>query len=49
MNMKTRPVLRRIFTLSFGCDWVLLILGRVYGGQKINSHSLHYYNPHTSF
>ncbi|MPC87657.1 hypothetical protein E2C01_082529 [Portunus trituberculatus] len=23
--------------------------GRVYGGQKINGHSLHYFNPHMCF
>ncbi|MPC71448.1 hypothetical protein E2C01_065725 [Portunus trituberculatus] len=28
---------------------ILLTLGRVYGGQKINSHSLHYSNPPHKF
>ena len=28
---------------------ILLTLGRVYGGQRINSHSLYYSNPHKSF
>ncbi|MPC93544.1 hypothetical protein E2C01_088677 [Portunus trituberculatus] len=28
---------------------ILLTLGRVYGGQKINGHSLHYFNPNMIF
>ncbi|MPC61562.1 hypothetical protein E2C01_055635 [Portunus trituberculatus] len=28
---------------------ILLTLERVYGGQKINGHSLHYSNPQISF
>ncbi|MPC09745.1 hypothetical protein E2C01_002363 [Portunus trituberculatus] len=28
---------------------ILLKLGRVYGGQKINDQNLHYCNPHMSF
>ncbi|MPC71935.1 hypothetical protein E2C01_066227 [Portunus trituberculatus] len=28
---------------------ILMTLGRVYGGQKINGHSLHYFNPSHEF
>ncbi|MPC92918.1 hypothetical protein E2C01_088030 [Portunus trituberculatus] len=28
---------------------ILFTVGRVYGGQKINGHSLYYFNPHISF
>ncbi|MPC89983.1 hypothetical protein E2C01_084949 [Portunus trituberculatus] len=28
---------------------ILLTLGRVYGGQKLNGHSLHYFNPALKF
>ncbi|MPC12552.1 hypothetical protein E2C01_005250 [Portunus trituberculatus] len=28
---------------------ILLTLGRVCGGQKINGHSLHYFNPPHEF
>ena len=35
-----------LFTLSFECDQtIFLALGVVYGGQKINGHSLYYFNP----
>ncbi|MPC36307.1 hypothetical protein E2C01_029761 [Portunus trituberculatus] len=35
---------------DFECDYTILFtLGRVYGGQKINGHSLHYCNPHMCF
>ncbi|MPC35313.1 hypothetical protein E2C01_028734 [Portunus trituberculatus] len=38
------------YPLLFGYDnTILLTLGRVYGGHKINGHSLHYFNPHISF
>ncbi|MPC45078.1 hypothetical protein E2C01_038763 [Portunus trituberculatus] len=50
MNCLTPSLLGRIFTMSFGCKWtILLTLGMVYGGQKINSHSLHYFNPPHKF
>ncbi|MPC70701.1 hypothetical protein E2C01_064955 [Portunus trituberculatus] len=45
-SLLTLSVLRRIFTTSLGYDYsILFALGRVYGGQKINGHSLHYLNP----
>ncbi|MPC66639.1 hypothetical protein E2C01_060789 [Portunus trituberculatus] len=37
-------VLGSIFTTSFGYDSkILLTSGRIYGGQKINGHSFHFY------
>ncbi|MPC17270.1 hypothetical protein E2C01_010119 [Portunus trituberculatus] len=39
-----------IFNVSFVYNYmILLTLGRVYGGEKINSQSLHCFNPHISF
>ncbi|MPC67292.1 hypothetical protein E2C01_061465 [Portunus trituberculatus] len=36
--------------MSFGCEQtILLTLGRVYGGQKINGQNLHYFKLHISF
>ena len=44
----TPSVLGNIFTTNLGYDeTTLLILGRVYGVQKINGQSLYYYDiPH---
>ncbi|MPC43658.1 hypothetical protein E2C01_037309 [Portunus trituberculatus] len=48
--IKGYSVPRHISISSFGCDLTILLkLGRVYGGQKINGHVLHYFNPHISF
>ena len=45
----TPSVLGHIFYHEFWVQLeVLLILGRVYGGQKINSQRLCYFNPHVS-
>ncbi|MPC26789.1 hypothetical protein E2C01_019939 [Portunus trituberculatus] len=50
VSQLTPSVLGHIFTLRFVYVYtILLTLARVYGGQKINDHSLHYFNPHTSF
>ena len=39
-----------LFTISFDCDsTILLTLGRVYGGQKINGQNIYYLNPHMGF
>ncbi|MPC83229.1 hypothetical protein E2C01_077933 [Portunus trituberculatus] len=43
-------ILGHIFTLRFVYDWtILLTLGKVYRGQKINGYSLHYFNPPHKF
>ncbi|MPC74615.1 hypothetical protein E2C01_068982 [Portunus trituberculatus] len=49
-NSLIPSVLRRIFTLRFVYNYtILLTLERVYGGQNINSHSLHYFIPQQKF
>ena len=46
----TPSVLEYIFTMTFECDYTIqLLIGRIYGGQMINSQSLYYFNPHISF
>ncbi|MPC19691.1 hypothetical protein E2C01_012614 [Portunus trituberculatus] len=49
--MLTSSILGHNFTLRFTYDkTILLTLGKIYGGQKINGHSLHYFNhPSISF
>ena len=54
LTLTTTPlspsVLGHILIASFGCDQtVLLALGRVYGGEKINGQSVYYFNRHLSF
>ena len=43
-------ILGYFLAMSFGGYWtILLTLGRVYGGQRINSLCLYYFNPDMSF
>ena len=46
----TPSVLGRFLTTRLGCDYmILLIIGRVYVGQKITGQNLYYFHPHMSF